>query len=74
MRWTRFLPKAVREPGARTFGLVLAARANRYRLRQTRFVGVTGSCGKSTTTALVAAVLAQRGPVLNGVALGSERR
>ncbi len=72
MRWTRFLPDGIREPGedALTFGLTLAARANRDRLRQVRFVGVTGSCGKSTTGSLVAAVLGQRGPVLNGVVLG----
>ena len=40
----------------------LRARRHRARLRNTLFVGVTGSTGKSTTTDLVAAVLSRCGP------------
>ncbi len=40
----------------------LRARRRRARLRNTLFVGVTGSTGKSTTTDLVAAVLSRCGP------------
>ncbi len=50
--------------------LSLVARAHRERRSEVRFVAVTGSCGKSTTTALLAAVLARRGPVRNGIVLG----
>ncbi|HUF35937.1 MAG TPA: aminoacyl-tRNA hydrolase [Gemmatimonadales bacterium] len=40
----------------------LRARRHRARLRNTLFVGVTGSTGKTTTTYLVAAVLSRCGP------------
>lgn len=40
----------------------IRARRHRARLRNTLFVGVTGSTGKTTTTYLVAAVLSRRGP------------
>lgn len=38
------------------------ARARRPRLGHVTFVGVTGSCGKTTTTALIKEVLAELGP------------
>ncbi len=38
------------------------ARARRPRLGHVTFVGVTGSCGKTTTTALIKDVLAEIGP------------
>jgi UDP-N-acetylmuramoyl-tripeptide--D-alanyl-D-alanine ligase len=43
--------------------LGLAARTYRRRLRDTTFVSVTGSAGKTTTVRLLEAVLATRGPI-----------
>lgn len=40
------------------------ARRHRARLDGVTFVGITGSCGKTTTKELVAAVLERRGPVV----------
>ncbi len=43
-----------------------AARAYRLALRHVCFVAVTGSCGKTTATELIAALLAPAGPVRKG--------
>ena len=43
-----------------------AARAYRLALRDVCFVAVTGSCGKTTATELIAALLATAGPVRKG--------
>jgi len=40
--------------------------AHRRVFRSVKLVGVTGSCGKTTTATLVSAVLSRRGPVRNG--------
>ena len=48
--------------GAKLIALPLV-RARRRRLRETAFVAVTGSWAKTTTVRLIAAALAERGPV-----------
>jgi len=45
--------------------LVLAA-LHRRLFRRVKLIGITGSCGKTTTTMLVSAVLSGLGPVRNG--------
>lgn len=54
------LTRNVREP-VRRWSLVSTAMAKRFLNSQVTFVGVTGSCGKTTTTALVGAVLSAAG-------------
>lgn len=54
----RQVTKPVKERLAREIACVY-----RRTLRNVCFIGVTGSCGKTTTTELVAAILAQEGPV-----------
>lgn len=47
-------------------GLELAPRVHRRLFRSVKLVGVTGSCGRSTSTNLIATVLATCGPVQDG--------
>lgn len=44
-----------------------AARLRRVTLRNTTFVSVTGSCGKTTTTSLIDAILSQEGQTHTGL-------
>jgi UDP-N-acetylmuramyl pentapeptide synthase len=65
-RAVRVLPQD-RRPGFRRASWNAARRIaalHRRRLRTTVFVGITGSCGKTTAKELAAAVLARRGPVV----------
>lgn len=55
-----------------TVGLTVAAGLYRRAFPKVRIVGVTGSCGKTTTTELVSAVLERQGPVQNGSVLLKE--
>lgn len=54
-----------------TTGTYVAARLHRRLMRNARLVGITGSCGKSTTADLVAAVLGEIGPVVNGIVVNT---
>lgn len=47
--------------------LATLARARRRAMTQTRFVGVTGSAGKTTTTRLLAAVLGRSAPACHSI-------
>jgi UDP-N-acetylmuramoyl-tripeptide--D-alanyl-D-alanine ligase len=52
--------------GRATLGLSRCYRTALHCLGETCFIGVTGSCGKTTTTELIAAILAGEGPVQKG--------
>jgi UDP-N-acetylmuramyl pentapeptide synthase len=54
-----------------TTGTYTAARLHRRLMRHARLVGITGSCGKSTTADLVAAVLGGIGPAVNGIVVNT---
>ena len=45
------------------YGLARGYRRALDKLGNTCFIGITGSCGKTTTTELIAAILAKQGPV-----------
>ncbi len=54
-----------------TTGTYAAAWLHRQVMRRARLIGITGSCGKSTTAGLVAGVLGGIGPVVNGIVVNT---
>ena len=67
MRRLRKAAKSLRKTPNHKRPGIYRARLKRRMLRHTTFVGVTGSCGKTTTTALIDTILSQDGKTHAGM-------